>query len=96
MVTGKQVFTFVDKQVGVTQNGEKYLAINVLTKGNSKKKFSFLAKNPDLVDKYSNTKFNDFQDIELNLQFDRVYNAEKRFSYWDCELIGIGNNNTNN
>lgn len=94
MVTGKQLFTFIDKQVGVTQNGEKYLAINVLTKGNEKKKVSFLSKNDDLVSKYSNVKFNDFQDIELSLQFDRVYNSEKRFSYWDCELIGIGTGNS--
>ena len=30
-----------------------------------------------------------------NLIFDRIYNKEKKVSYWSVELIGIGNNGNN-
>jgi len=95
MVQGKQVFTYIDSSAGVNQEGEKYIAINVMTKGKKKKKISFVAKNPEVLDKISQMKFIDFQDIVLILEFDRLYNAERKSSYWAVELIGIGNNNTN-
>lgn len=96
MIQGKQVFTYIDSSAGVNQDGEKYFAINVMTKGKSKKKLSFVAKNPELLDKITQIKFIDFQDIVLILNFDRVFNKERKTSYWSVELIGIGNNNTNN
>ena len=96
MIQGKQVFTYIDSSAGVTQDGEKYIAINVMTKGTNKKKLSFVAKRPDVLDKISQIKFIDFQDVVLILDFQRVFNKEKKTSYWTVELIGIGNNNTNN
>lgn len=95
MVQGKQVFTYIDSSAGVNQEGEKYIAINVMTKGKNKKKLSFVAKNPEVLDKISQMKFIDFQDIVLILEFNRLYNIERKVSYWAVELIGIGNNNTN-
>ena len=95
MIQGKQVFTYIDSNSGINQDGEKYISINVMTKGKNKKKLSFVAKNPDLLDKISQTKFIDFQDIVLILDFSRKFNTEKRVSYWTVDLIGIGNNNTN-
>ena len=95
MVQGKQVFTYVDSVTGVNQDGEKYFAINVMTKGNTKKKLSFVAKKPDVLDRLTGIKFSDFQDITLVLEFDRIFNKEKKTSYWNCELIGIGNNGNN-
>ena len=95
MIQGKQVFTFIDTKSGVTKDGEKYLSVNVMTKGNSKQKLSFITKDEDLINKISQTKFIDFQDIVLIVDFKRLIN-QNRYSYWDCELIGIGNNNTNN
>jgi len=94
MIQGKQVFTYVDSKTGVTQDGEKYFAINVMTKGNNKQKLSFLTKNDDLITKLSQTKFIDFQDIILVVEFKRLIN-QNRYSYWNCELIGIGNNTNN-
>lgn len=91
MIQGKQVFTYIDSKTGVTQDGEKYFAINVITKGNKKQKLSFLTKNDDLITKLSQTKFIDFQDVILTIEFKRLIN-QNRYSYWDCELIGIGNN----
>ncbi len=96
MIQGKQVFTYIDSSAGVNQDGEKYIAINVMTKGTNKKKLSFVAKRPDVIDKISQMKFVDFQDIVLILDFERVFNKEKRTSYWTVELIGVGRNNTNN
>lgn len=95
MIQGKQVFTFIDSKVGVNQDGEKYLAINVMTK-NSKKNVSFIAKRSEVIDKISQMKFIDFQDIVLILEFSRLYNIERKVGFWSVELIGIGNNNTNN
>lgn len=94
MIQGKQVFTYIDSKTGVTQDGEKYFAINVITKGNKKQKLSFLTKNDDLITKLSQTKFIDFQDVILTIEFKRLIN-QNRYSYWDCELIGIGNNTNN-
>lgn len=94
MIQGKQVFTYVDSKFGVTQDGEKYFAINVMTKGNGKQKLSFLTKNDDLISKLSQMKFIDFQDVVLIVEFKRLIN-QNRYSYWNCELIGIGSNNTN-
>lgn len=95
MIQAKQTFTYVDSVTGVNQDGEKYFAVNVMTKGNSKKKLSFVAKKPDVLDKISGLKFIDFQDITLFIEFDRIFNKEKKSSYWSCELIGIGNNANN-
>jgi len=94
MVQGKQVFTFIDSKTGVTQDGERYFAINVMTKG-KKQKLSFLTKDDELISKLSQMKFIDFQDIVLIVEFKRLIN-QNRYPYWSCELIGIGNNNTNN
>lgn len=96
MVQGKQVFTYIDSSAGINQDGEKYIAINVMTKGTNKKKLSFVAKKPEVLDKISQMKFIDFQDIILILEFSRLFNIERKVSYWTVELIGIGNNNTNN
>ncbi len=95
MIQGKQVFTYVDSKAGVTQDGEKYFAINVITKSNNKSKLSFITKNEELINKLSQMKFIDFQDIVLIVEFKRLIN-QNRYSYWNCELIGIGNNNGNN
>lgn len=95
MVQGKQLFTYIDSSTGVNKDGEKYFAINVMTKGNNKKKLSFVAKNPDVLDKITQMKFIDFQDVVLYLDFNRDFNNEKRVSYWSVELIGIGTNNSN-
>lgn len=90
MLISRDKFIFIDKKVGVTKDGEKYFAINVLTK-NDKSSRSFVTKNPEIVDKLSNIKLADFQEIELVVGFDRVFNPQTRFSNWSCELIGIGN-----
>lgn len=95
MLQAKAIFTYIDSVTGINQDGEKYFAINVMTKGNSKKKLSFVAKKPEVLDKLSGTKFLDFQDVTLILDFDRLYNKEKKVSYWSVELIGIGNNGNN-
>ena len=70
MVTGKQVFTFVDKQVGVTQNGEKYLAINVLTKGNVK---SRAIGRLSIICRLKNQQF-----LTQNLIFKRLVKGDKK------------------
>lgn len=95
MFKASQVFTYIDSTSGVNQDGEKYYAINVMTKGTHKKKLSFIAKNEELINKILQTKFIDFQDIVLTVNFSRTFNTNTRFSYWECELIDIGNNRNN-
>ena len=94
MFKASQVFTFIDTASGVTQDGEKYFAINVMSKGTHKKKISFITKNEELINKLSAMKFIDFQDIVLTVSFTRLIN-QNRYSYWNCELIDIGNNRNN-
>lgn len=91
MFKASQVFTFIDTTSGVTQDGEKYFAINVMSKGTHKKKISFITKDEELINKLSSMKFIDFQDIVLTVSFTRLIN-QNRYSYWNCELIDIGNN----
>lgn len=94
MFKASQVFTFVDTASGVTQDGEKYFAINVMSKGTHKKKLSFITKEEELIKKLSSMKFIDFQDVVLTVSFDRLVN-QNRYSYWNCELIDIGTNRSN-
>ena len=94
MFKASQVFTFIDTTSGVTQDGEKYFAINVMSKGTHKKKLSFITKDEELINKLSSMKFIDFQDIVLTVSFTRLIN-QNRYSYWNCELIDIGSNRNN-
>lgn len=89
MIQGTQVFNFIERKIGVTQDGEKYIALNVLSKDNQK--LSFISKEEKLIDKISSLQLTKFQDVRLNFNFERTYNKEKKVSYWSCELIGVGN-----
>ncbi len=88
MINGIQVFSYIDKKVGVTKDGEQYIAINVLSKDN--RKFNFISKSPEVIDKISQTNFTKFQDVKLHFDFDREFNKEKKSSYWVCEIVGVG------
>lgn len=89
MIQGTQIFSFIERKVGVTQDGEKYIALNVLSKDNQK--LSFISKKEEVINKISSLQLTKFQDIKLNFDFTREFNKEKRVSYWSCELIGVGN-----
>ena len=88
MINGTQIFSYIDKKVGVTKEGEQYIAINVLSKDN--RKFNFISKIPEVIDKINQMNFTKFQDIKLHFDFKREFNKEKKISYWICELIGVG------
>lgn len=88
MINGTQVFSYIDKKVGVTKDGEQYIAINVLSKDN--RKFNFISKSAEVIDKISQTNFTKFQDVKLHFDFNREFNKEKKISYWICEIVGVG------
>ena len=87
MVVAKETFNFIDKREGVTKDGEKYLSINVLSKDN--RKFNFITKDIDLINKISPLNIQKFAAVKLILNFERVFNREKRTSYWNCTLLGV-------
>ena len=87
MVLAKETFNFIDKREGITKDGEKYLSINVLSKDN--RKFNFITKDTELIGKISPLNLQKFSQIKLILNFERVFNKEKRTSYWTCNLIGV-------
>lgn len=87
IIKGVQEFNFIDKHIGVTKDGEQYISINVISKDN--KKFNFISKNTDLIDKISPLNLQRFAIVKLILGFERIYNKEKRTSYWTCDLIGV-------
>lgn len=87
VIKGVQEFNFVDKRIGVTKEGEQYISINVISKDN--KKFNFISKNTELIDKISPLNLQRFAPVKLVLGFERTFNKEKRTSYWTCELIGV-------
>lgn len=88
MINGIQVFSYIDKKIGVTKDGEQYIALNVLSKDN--RKFNFISKSPEVIDKISQTNFTKFQDIKLHFDFNREFNKEKKISFWTCEIVGVG------
>lgn len=87
VIKGVHEFNFIDKHIGVTKDGEQYISINVISKDN--KKFNFISKNTDLIDKISPLNLQRFAIVKLILGFERIYNKEKRTSYWTCDLIGV-------
>ena len=87
MVVAKETFNFIDKREGITKDGEKYLSINVLSKDN--RKFNFITKDTELINKISPLNLQKFAQIKLVLNFERVFNREKRTSYWTCNLLGV-------
>lgn len=87
MIKGQETFNFIDKRVGVTKDGEQYLAINVLSKDNEK--INFVTKNIKLIDKIGSLNVARFAPIKLQFETNRLYNKEKRFYYWSVELIGV-------
>lgn len=87
MIKGVQEFNFIDKRIGVTKDGEQYISINVLSKDN--RKFNFISKNTKLIDKIAPLNLQRFAPIKLVLDFERIYNQERRTSYWSCELVGV-------
>lgn len=89
MINGIQVFSYIDKKIGVTKDGEQFIALNVLSK-DTNRKLNFISKSPELIDKISQTNFTKFQDIKLHFDFDREFNKEKKISYWTCEIVGVG------
>ena len=87
MVLAKETFNFIDKREGITKDGEKYLSLNVLSKDN--RKFNFITKDTELINKISPLNLQKFSQIKLLLDFERVFNKEKRTSYWTCSLVGV-------
>ena len=89
MFNGSGVFTYVGKRRGVTKDNINYLAFDVITNDNSKSKISFIATNENVINQIWNTDFHDFQDIKLHFCVNRIFNREKRASYWEVILIGV-------
>ena len=87
MIHSRETFNFIDKRQGVTKDGEKYLCLNVLSKDN--KNFNFITKDIQLIDKISPLNFQKFSPIKLVLGFERIYNKDKRTSFWSCVLVGV-------
>lgn len=87
MIICHEEFNFIDKRVGVTKDGEKYISLNVLSKDN--KNFNFISKNTKLIDKISPLNIQKFANIKLVLEFERVFNKEKRTSYWTVNLVDV-------
>lgn len=87
MIKGTETFNFVDKRVGVTKDGEKYISLNVISKDNEK--VNFISKDEKIIDKLGSLNVTRFAPIKLLLETNRVFNYEKRVSYWTVELIGV-------
>ena len=87
MFVCKSKFNFLDKTIGVTKDGEKYVAINVIP-AESTQKLNFISKDEEVIKIFSNVNLSRFAEITLKIGFEREYNSEKRISYWVCKLLG--------
>lgn len=89
MIRGSCVFSYVGSKTGVTKDGEKYIALNVLTKDSNKRKFSFVITNSEIIDKVASRKYVDFQDIKVFFDVIRVFNSQTRYSHWEVNVVGV-------
>lgn len=87
MIKGQATFNFIDKRIGVTKDGEQYISINVLSEDNLK--LNFISKDPKFIDKIGGLNITRFSPIKLYFEVVRVFNPEKRTSYWSVNLIGV-------
>ena len=88
MLNSVKTFSYLSQKSGVTNDGEKYIALEVRDK-EDKKNYNFITKDLDLIDKIANFKFIDFQDIKLKLGFERNYNQQTRYSHWDVVIVDL-------
>ena len=79
---------YVDKTLGVTKDGEKYISVNVMPVGDSKK-YSFLSKDEEVINLFNTLDFKRFEEITIVVGFNREFNQEKRTSYWSAILLGV-------
>ena len=84
----KDKFNYVDKSMGVTKDGEKYLSINVIPI-NDTKKYNFLTKDEEVMNLFNTMEFKRFEEITLVIKFTREFNFERKTSYWSPMLIGV-------
>ena len=88
MFISKVKVNFVDKSVGVTKDGEKYISINVIPI-NGTKKFNFISKDDNVIEYFNSYDFKRFEEIIISVDFNREFNQEKRTSYWSATLVGV-------
>lgn len=88
MMNCSSVFVYVGRRVGVTNDGVKYLALDVLDR-DTKAKYSFVVTDEKLIDKISTKELHDFQDIKCYFNVHRAFNRERRTSFWVVDLVGV-------
>ena len=84
----KSKFNFIDKIIGVTKDGERYVSINVIEVSGTKK-YNFISKDANVIEIFNKLDISRFAEINLKLGFIREFNQERRFSYWTCVLLGV-------
>ena len=87
MFKGQETFNFIDKRVGVTKDGEKYVCINVISKDNQN--VSFISKDTKLIDKIGSINLTRFAPIKLTFDVSKEFNSKTRYSNWVVTLIGV-------
>lgn len=88
MFKSKRVFSYLDNQISVTKDGEKYVSVSVIDKETTGK-FSFISKNEEVINVFSHLDLQRFSDITLIVDFERVFNPNTRYSSWQPQLIGV-------
>ena len=79
---------FIDKVVGVTKDGEKYVSINAIPI-NDTKKYNFISKDESIINYFNTCNFGRFEEIVISIGFTREFNSERKTSYWSASLVGV-------
>lgn len=88
MFVSKCQVNFIDKVVGVTKDGERFVSVNVIPL-NDTKKFNFISKDDEVINYFKTCEFKRFEEITVLIGFNREFNQEKRTSYWSANLVGV-------
>ena len=87
MIKAQKIFTFLNSTTGVTKDGEQYAVLNVIDKETTGK-YSFISKDPQVIDKVIKLQCEQYKDIRVFLGFNKEFNQKTRYSNWRVELLG--------
>ena len=87
MIKGQETFNFIDKRVGVTKDGVKYICINVISRENQS--VSFISTDEKLISKIGGLSLTRFAPIKLTFDISKEFNQKTRYSNWVVTLIGV-------
>lgn len=89
MFISEKKFCFLNKTKGVTKDGEEYIVFGVIDLNDDDRKYSFVSKDKNVIDKLKNQDIPKLSEITVLVGFENVFNSKTRYSNWQPVLVGV-------